>query len=93
MAERTEPSATAIAIGTAILAGVTGYFIGQASTIGVFGQSGNHKTRAVRVDDTSEDDVDDEDLTDRALLKAADPYEECKLVLVVRTDLGMGKGK
>lgn len=94
MAERAEPSAVAIAVGTAILAGVTGFFMGQASSIGIFGASGNQRQVKPSESDSEEDaDDDDEDLTDKQLLRTANSNEECKLVLVVRTDLGMGKGK
>lgn len=108
--DRGPPSAAAIAIGTAIVAGVTGYFIGQASSIGLFSSSSTRSTAGARLRrsgdeaETSDDDLDakssgddedeDEDLQDLGELKTfPGNQEECKLVLVVRTDLGMGKGK
>lgn len=108
--DRGPPSAAAIAIGTAIVAGVTGYFIGQASSIGLFSSSSTRSTAGARLRrsgdeaETSDDDLDakssgddedeDEDLQDLGELKTfPGNQEECKLVLVVRTDLGMGKGR
>jgi len=107
--DRGPPSAAAIAIGTAIVAGVTGFFIGQASSIGLFSSPSTRPTSGTRLRsrgdeaETSEDDLDaksgdeeddeDEDLQDLGELKTfPGNQEECKLVLVVRTDLGMGKG-
>lgn len=98
--ERAPPSAVATAIGFSIIAGITGYFLGQARSIGVFGRSAATKhssTRAAHADDDSDDDSDassDDEASDLGELKPfRDNKEECKLVLVVRTDLGMGKGK
>lgn len=102
--DRGPPSAAAIAIGTAIVAGVTGYFIGQASSIGLFSSPSTQSAGARRRDEaeTSDDDLgdqlsgeddDDDELQDLGELKTfPGSQEECKLVLVVRTDLGMGKG-
>lgn len=85
--DRTPPSAAAVAIGTAIISGVTGYFLGQANAIGVFGRSKQDKLA-----DSDEEDAD-EDVQDLGeLQKFPESREECKLVLVVRTDLGMTKG-
>lgn len=45
-------------------------------------------------DESSEEDIDDEDLVDNEKIKEiAGTNEEVKLMLVVRTDLGMTKGK
>jgi PTH2 family peptidyl-tRNA hydrolase len=44
------------------------------------------------VDSEDEEDLDEED-EQEGLNGFANSYEECKLVLVVRTDLGMTKGK
>lgn len=107
--DRGPPSAAAIAIGTAIVAGVTGYFVGQASSIGLFSSASTRSTSGARLRrsgdeaETSDDDLDakssgdeedeDEDLQDLGELQTfPGNQEECKLVLVVRTDLGMGKG-
>jgi PTH2 family peptidyl-tRNA hydrolase len=101
--DRGPPSAAAVAIGTAIVAGVTGYFLGQASSIGLFGK-GDTRAPAARLsrsegeakpdasetesdDDEAEDD--DSDLQDLGELQTfPGNTEECKLVLVVRSDLG-----
>lgn len=106
--DRGPPSAAAIAIGTALISGVTGYFLGQASSIGLFGKSSTRSSAVARLDqgddesktgDVTSDgegsatDDDDSDLQDLGELKTfPNNNEECKLVLVVRTDLGMGKG-
>ncbi|KAL1589801.1 hypothetical protein WHR41_01790 [Cladosporium halotolerans] len=108
--DRGPPSAAAIAIGTAIVAGLTGYFLGQASSIGLFGKSstrapaarlsrGHHsqakpdeaETESEDDDDADDDDSDVQDLGE--LQTFPGNSEECKLVLVVRSDLGMTKGK
>ena len=104
--DRGPPSATAVAISTAIVAGLAGYFLGQASSIGLFGKS-DTRAPAARLSrhegeakpDTSETDSDDDD--DDAAEDEDDDVqdlgelqtfpgnsEECKLVLVVRSDLG-----
>jgi PTH2 family peptidyl-tRNA hydrolase len=107
--DRGPPSAAAIAIGTAIVAGVTGYFLGQASSIGLFGKS-DTRAPAARLsqregvakpdeaetesdDDAGEDDDDDDsDVQDLGELQTfPGNTEECKLVLVVRSDLGKQK--
>lgn len=97
--DRGPPSAAAIAIGTGIVAGLTGYFLGTARSIGVFGRS-----PSLREDDEDDDDDDNDggDISDAASETHIDDLgelktfpgntEECKLVLVVRTDLGMTKG-
>ncbi|QIW97204.1 hypothetical protein AMS68_002722 [Peltaster fructicola] len=91
------PSAAAAAIGTAIICGVTGYFIGQGASLGFFGRARTRPDHAA--EDSSdleeeEEDDEDEDVQDLGELKTfTGSNEECKLVLVVRTDLGMGKGK
>lgn len=100
MQDRGPPSTLAVVIGTAIVAGLTGYYLGQARAIGVFG---NPVTRPSGPSDEESDisDADaagsgdeDEDVQDLGELKTfPGSTEECKLVLVVRTDLGMGKGK
>lgn len=108
--DRGPPSAAAVAIGTAIIAGVTGYFLGQASSIGLFGK-GSTRAPTARLsrgdgqakpnnaetesdDDEDEDEDDDEsDVQDLGELQTfPGNTEECKLVLVVRSDLGMTKG-
>jgi PTH2 family peptidyl-tRNA hydrolase len=107
--DRGPPSAAAIAIGSAIVAGITGYFLGQASSIGLFGKT-DSRAPAARLtqregvakpddaetqsedDDDGEDDEEDDDLQDLGELQTfPGNTEECKLVLVVRSDLGKQK--
>lgn len=102
--DRSPPSVASVAIDTAIISGLFGYFLGQAQSIGLFGKpsTSSHAAR-LRVggesdqSDTSDADAEsgdeDDSLQDLGELKSfAGNNEECKLVLVVRTDLGMGKG-
>lgn len=104
--DRGPPSAAAIAIGTAIVAGLTGYFIGQASSIGLFGRNdtrapkarlsgreGQAKPDASETESSDDDDAaeedDEDDVQDLGELQTfPGNSEECKLVLVVRSDLG-----
>lgn len=123
--DRLPPSTTSYVVATAILAVSIGYFIGQASSLGLFSspksKSSSSKTSwpnsydvTIHPDSSDEElmthlrgkgekevkDSEDEDSEDEELgqeqegeLKAFEGNkEECKLVLVVRTDLGMGKG-
>ncbi|GAB7344592.1 hypothetical protein MBLNU457_3087t1 [Dothideomycetes sp. NU457] len=98
--ERPPPSTWAIAFATAIISGLAGYFLGQASSIGVFAKNPSDSA-AARVEKDghdqgpheSEEAGDEEDEDDQEIKSFADHNEECKLVLVVRTDLGMTKGK
>lgn len=136
--DRPLPSTTAVAIATAIIAGVGGYFIGQASSIGLFsssntpaasksnkppkeswpnsydvtihpdssdeelmthlqggkgkGEDGRTKEVADSEDDGSSEDEDEDAVAVGDLSEFKGNTEECKLVLCVRTDLGMGKG-
>ena len=92
--DRTPPSTWAIAFATALIAGLTGYFLGQASSIGLFG-GGRVQEKADdqhELSDSSGEEDRDEDKSGHELKGFADRNEECKLVLVVRTDLGMTKG-
>ena len=122
------PSTASIAVATAILAAAAGYFIGTASSLGLFGGAtksggrkaklswpnsydvtihpdssdeelmqslGRGKGKEVKDSQDEDEDEDEEDSGDegqRELKGFEDNREECKLVLVVRTDLGMGKG-
>ena len=101
--DRGPPSTASIAIGTAIISGLTGYFIGQARSIGLFSfGSTSTSTRAAPEEsdisdadnaDSSEEEDDDIRLQEQGELKSFPGNgEECKLVFVVRTDLGMSKG-
>ena len=123
--DRLPASTTSYVVATAILAVSLGYFIGQASSLGLFSSSKskssskkkswpNNYDVTIHPDSSDEElmthlrgngekevkDSEDEDSEDEELgqeqegeLKAFEGNrEECKLVLVVRTDLGMGKG-
>ncbi|CAN9170000.1 unnamed protein product [Alternaria alternata] len=89
-----QPSTTNIAAACAILAGVTGYFLGQAKSLGLFGGSPvSQPTKSEKEEaEDSEDESSDED-DDSTPAEFPGHNEECKMVLVVRTDLGMTKGK
>ncbi len=84
--DRLPPSTAAIAIASAIIAGLFGYFIGQFSTLGTVTNKPPAPSGASSSSD--DDEFDEKD----ALTNAKASNEECKLVLVVRTDLGMTKG-
>jgi len=94
ISDRSPPTTAAIAIATAIIAGLGGFFLGQASSLGVVG--GGKKSADGRPAEDSSDEEDDkeEDTEDekQTLRDFSSVNEECKLVLVVRTDLGMTKG-
>lgn len=94
MQDNTQPSTANIAVACAILAGVTGYMLGQAKSLGLFGGSPistPHERKEKARDDSNESGDDSDDDTAPADFKGNS--EECKMVLVVRTDLGMTKGK
>lgn len=95
------PSVWAVAFGASVVAGLAGYFLGTASSIGVFGNSS--QKRVVSSSEKGHDDSDSDDANasdseledsedDQEVNGFEDSTEECKLVLVVRTDLGMTKG-
>jgi len=89
-----QPSTANIAAACAILAGVTGYMIGQAKSLGFLGGSPisqPKKSEKKEKAEDSEDESSDED-DDSAPAEFPGHNEECKMVLVVRTDLGMTKG-
>jgi len=94
--DRPLPSLLATAIGTALIAGILGFFLGQGSALGIFGGADasrqSQASRKARVSD-SEESEDEDDGPIEGLNDYEDKNEECKLVLVVRTDLGMTKGK
>lgn len=94
MTERSAPSTAAIAISTAIIGALIGYFLGQGSSL--FGAQPAPAQHAASSDtDLSDDDTNELDADDDGELNdfAEAASQECKLVLVVRTDLGMTKGK
>ncbi|KAL3425530.1 peptidyl-tRNA hydrolase PTH2 [Phlyctema vagabunda] len=121
---RAPPTPLALIISTAIVAGLTGYMIGVASSLGFLPIPFMNRAPVVRgianydnETESEEEDIDESILDHapnwsngleadkrdglRAEQKAPvpekpsfeDSSEECKLVLVVRTDLGMTKGK
>lgn len=100
MADRPTPSTTAVAIASALVAGVIGFFIGQGSSLGLFESGGSPSTARkswpnsydVKVHADSSDEEGSEEELVGDLSDFSDNTEEVKLVLVVRTDLGMGKG-
>lgn len=97
MQDTTQPSTANIAVACAILAGVTGYMLGQAKSLGLFGGSPvsvptDRKDKAAADSDELSDSDDDEG-DDTTPAEFNGNNEECKMVLVVRTDLGMTKGK
>ena len=94
MQDSTQPSTTNIALACAILAGVTGYFLGTAKSLGLFGGSPISepaRSKSEKEQDSEDESSDDED-DDTAPAEFPGHTEECKMVLVVRTDLGMTKG-
>ncbi|KAK5175194.1 uncharacterized protein LTR77_000331 [Saxophila tyrrhenica] len=103
--DKAPPSLAAVAVATAIIAGLTGYYIGQARSIGLFGGSSSPKQAKSRHGKQEEEEEEEEESSDMSdgsseggdelgdVKSFADSNEECKLVLVTRTDLGMTKGK
>lgn len=94
--DRPPPTTTAIVIATAILAGVAGYFIGQGASIGIFSTARGSPLRsdAKRREPETEEEDEDEDENEGGEIAAFEGNtDEVKMVLVVRTDLGMGKGE
>ena len=99
---QSSPITLSIIIGTSIIAGVTGYFLGQASGVGILGK--RHERREGKasgkaapsspknldMNDVSSEDEEEE--TPEGLKSFEQEGSECKLTLVVRMDLGMGKG-
>lgn len=108
MEERSLPSLTAVAVASGLFGLVVGYFLGQGSSIGVFDSSGNpskvkkswpnsydvkiHADSSDEADDEEDEDEAQDDLEGGELKAFEDQNEEVKLVLCVRTDLGMTKG-
>jgi hypothetical protein len=101
--DRIPPTTTAYVIATAIVAGITGYFIGQGKSLGLFTEKQGwpngydvkvHKDSSDEEDDSEEEEGSDEEDEGNGeeLASFKDNTDEVKLVLVVRTDLGMTKG-
>jgi len=95
MQEAHQPSTANIAVACAIMAGVTGYMLGQARSLGFFGGSPISPAVRSKKRKADEQDTEDEEDTEDESTPSEFPEhkEECKMVLVVRTDLGMTKGK
>lgn len=98
------PTTTSYVIATAILAGVTGYFVGQGSSLRLFssnekeGWPNSYNVKVHRdssdeeFEDEEEEEEDSEEEEQGELANFDNNNEEVKLVLVIRTDLGMTKG-
>ena len=95
MQSSTPPSTANIAVASAIVAGVTGYMLGQAKSLGLFGGSPISQPSQGSMEKASDSEEDESSNEDDDNAPAAFPGhgEECKMVLVVRTDLGMTKGR
>ncbi|KAJ5661838.1 peptidyl-tRNA hydrolase 2 [Penicillium maclennaniae] len=102
--DRIPPTTTAYVIATAIVAGVAGYFIGQGKSLGLFkekqGWPNGYDVKVHKDSSDEEGDSESEEMSDveddgngEELASFKDNTDEVKLVLVVRTDLGMTKGK
>jgi hypothetical protein len=91
MGDHPPPTTASIAIACALVAGVTGYFLGQGKSLGLFGGSPISTPRQTGKAASDEDESSDEEGASE-LSEFPGHGEECKLVLVVRTDLGMTKG-
>ncbi|KAI1007586.1 hypothetical protein K3495_g639 [Podosphaera aphanis] len=99
----TPATPVAMLISTAIVAGISGYLIGIATSLGLITNPFRPAAKREGVanydneDESTEEEVDDLMLDHAPNWTAptdADTHdEECKLVLIVRTDLGMTKGK
>jgi PTH2 family peptidyl-tRNA hydrolase len=95
MQDHAQPSTANIAIACALVAGVTGYLIGQAKSLGLFGGSPIStppRREGKEAEDSDESSDEDEVVGASELSEFPGHNEECKMVLVVRTDLGMTKG-
>jgi PTH2 family peptidyl-tRNA hydrolase len=102
--DRIPPSTTTYVVATAIIAGITGYFIGQGASLGLFSSkekegwpnSYNVKVHRGSSEEEGDDEEEEEDSEEEGdggeLADFEGNTEEIKLVLVVRTDLGMTKG-
>lgn len=87
------PSTLSIVIATTIVAGLAGYFLGQAQTIGVFTATNTESPLQNNAEDGESDSGEGDDDDEQEGLESFDGHNEpCKLILVVRTDLGMTKG-
>lgn len=102
--DRVPPTTTAYVIATGIIAGVVGYFIGQGASLGLFHEKKSwpnsydvkvHRDSSDEEGDDEEGESEDdseEEGNGEELAQFKDNSEEVKMVLVIRTDLGMTKG-
>lgn len=98
------PSTTSYVVATAIVAGITGFFLGQGAALGLFSSSKPkkswpnsydvkvHRGSSDEEEEEEEEEEDSEEEEGGELANFEGNNEEVKLVLVVRTDLGMTKG-
>ncbi|GAA5827733.1 hypothetical protein JCM5353_002286 [Sporobolomyces roseus] len=86
-----QPSLWGTAAAVGLASGLIGYFVGVGSTLPITRSIEKGKQKA----DEEESDYETESEGDEDELKTvkAEGDEPCKLVLVVRTDLNMNKGK
>ncbi|KAF2460458.1 peptidyl-tRNA hydrolase PTH2-domain-containing protein [Lineolata rhizophorae] len=91
--DRPPPSALALAVAAAIVAGIGGYFLGQASSLGLFGNSKSSRAAKQTQPASSSEGESEGEEAQADIADFSSNREECKLVLVVRSDLGMTKGK
>ncbi|GAA5846013.1 hypothetical protein JCM3766R1_001337 [Sporobolomyces carnicolor] len=88
------PSLWGTAAACSVTAGLIGYFVGVGSTLPITRSIEKGKQKALEDDEESEFESDSEAGDDDELKSVkAEGDEPCKLVLVVRTDLNMNKGK
>ncbi|KAI9802483.1 MAG: hypothetical protein M1825_002868 [Sarcosagium campestre] len=92
---RPAPTVAAAAIATAIISGLLGYFLGQGSSLGLFGSNSTSRSSKREPEDSDEESNDDDDGGKNDSLSDFSSHgsNEYKLVFAVRTDLGMTKGK
>ncbi|RPA86173.1 peptidyl-tRNA hydrolase 2 [Ascobolus immersus RN42] len=94
-----ESSKFGLVIASSILAGIVGYFVGIGSTLNISHDSKAPSEKGKSVEDSEIETEAEEEVSesedDEPNGITSDQYAgaECKLVLVVRTDLGMTKGK
>jgi PTH2 family peptidyl-tRNA hydrolase len=92
MPEAAQPSTANVATACAIVGLVTGYLIGQAKSLGLFGGSPISAPQGGKATTEESEESEESDEDDSVPNEFPGHKEECKMVLVVRTDLGMTKG-